>query len=60
MQRHRNHNFIQGFRTSVYWVVQYTDDFEQLKRAIRNSLYKYVEGRDMKKVEADKDIEGEH
>jgi hypothetical protein len=49
MQRRRNTHCIQSFRTSVFWVTQYIDDFEQLKRAIRNSLYKYVEGRDMKK-----------
>jgi len=40
----------------VYWVVQYIDDFDQLKRAVHNSLYKYVRDCAPKIGEEDPDI----
>jgi len=38
----KNEISIQGFKNAVYWVVQHADDYEQLKRAVNNNLYKYV------------------
>lgn len=40
----------------MYWVVQYIDDFDQLKRAVHNSLYKYVKDQAPKIGEEDPDI----
>jgi predicted RNase H-like nuclease (RuvC/YqgF family) len=37
-----NEIFIKGFKNDVYWVVQYIDDFDELKRAVSDKLYQYV------------------
>ena len=37
-----NDIFIKGFKNAVYWVVQYIDDFDQLKNAVNKNLYPYV------------------
>ena len=47
IKRHRdiirnNDSYISGFKNAVYWVVQYIDDYEQLKRVVNNSLWKYI------------------
>ena len=47
IKRHRdiirnNESYISGFKNAVYWVVQYIDDYEQLKRVVNNSLWKYI------------------
>ena len=47
IKRHRdiirdNESYISGFKNAVYWVVQYIDDYEQLKRVVNNSLYRYI------------------
>jgi len=41
-------------------VVSYTDDYDQLKRAVNNSLFKYVKDQQMKNVEIDPDIKKEY
>jgi len=65
IKRHRdivrsNESYISGFKNAVYWVVQYTDDYEQLKRVVNNSLYKYIEDQQSKNVEVDPDIRKEY
>jgi len=52
----KNESYVQAFKTAVYWVVQYIDDFDQLKRAVHNSLYKYVKDQAPKIGEEDPDI----
>lgn len=37
-----NDIYIKGFKNAVYRVVQFIDDFEQLKRAVNENLYPYV------------------
>ena len=64
IRRHReivrnNDSYISGFKNAVYWVVQYTDDYDQLKRVVNNSLYKYVADQEAKNVEVDPDIKKE-
>lgn len=56
----KNDIHIQGFKNAVYWVVQHADDYEQLKRAVNNGLYKYVRDQEMKNVEIDPDIKKEY
>lgn len=55
-----NDTYIQSFKNAVYWVVNYIDDYEQLKRAVHNSLYKYVQGKPLKSQEIDPDIKREY
>jgi hypothetical protein len=57
LQARRNENYIQGFKTAVYWVSQYIDDYDQLKRAVHNSLYKYVKDQPMKNEQMNPDIQ---
>lgn len=59
-QIRRNETYINGFKNAVYWVVKYIDDFEQLKRAVHNSLYKYVEDKPPKSTTVDPDIKREY
>ncbi len=51
---------IKAFKTDCYKVVQYIDDFEQLKRAVQGHLSKYLEGQEIKNVEIDGDIRKEY
>jgi len=44
----------------VYWVVQYIDDFDQLKRVVNENLYQYVKEQEMKNVDIDADIKKEY
>lgn len=34
----QNDTYIQGFKNAVYYVVQYIDNYDQLKRSIASSL----------------------
>mgnify|MGYP007047532782 FL=1 len=49
-----------GFKNAIYWVVQYIDDFDQLKWAVNKNLYPYVKDQEMKNVEIDPDIKKEY
>ena len=51
---------IKGFKNAVYWVVQYIDDFDQLKWAVNKNLYPHVKDQEMKNVEIDPDIKKEY
>jgi len=55
-----NDQFIKGFKNATYWVVQYIDDFDQLKRVVNENLYQYVKDQEMKNVEIDPDIKKEY
>lgn len=44
----------------MYWVVQYIDDFDQLKRVVNENLYQYVKEQEMKNVDIDADIKKEY
>mmetsp|Transcript_26936 Transcript_26936/g.41053 ORF Transcript_26936/g.41053 Transcript_26936/m.41053 type:complete len:247 (+) Transcript_26936:277-1017(+) len=55
-----NDIFIKGFKNAVYWVVQYIDDFDQLKRVVHENLFPYVKDQEMKNVEIDPDIKKEY
>ena len=55
-----NDIFIKGFKNAVYWVVQYIDDYDQLKRVVNENLYVYVKDQEMKNVEIDPDIKKEY
>ena len=56
----QNDNFNKGFKNAIYWVVQYIDDFDQLKWAVNKNLYPYVKDQEMKNVEIDPDIKKEY
>lgn len=51
---------ISQFKNAVYWVVQYIDDFDELKKIVNKNLYPYVRDQPMKNVEIDPDIKKEH
>jgi hypothetical protein len=34
-----NDQWIKGFENAAYWVVQYIDDFDMLKRMVNENLY---------------------
>jgi hypothetical protein len=55
-----NDIFIKGFKNAVYWVVQYIDDFDQLKNSVNKNLYPYVKDQEMKNVDIDPDIKKEY
>ena len=55
-----NDNEINRFKNAVYWVVQYIDDFEDLRRAININLYPIVKQQGMKNVEINPDIKKEY
>ena len=55
-----NDQFIKSFKNAVYWVVQYIDDFDQLKRVVNENLYQYVKEQEMKNVDIDADIKKEY
>jgi chromosome segregation ATPase len=55
-----NEIYIQGFKTAVYWTVQYIDDHTQLKNAVLHQLYPYVKDTTMKNLEIDPDIKKEY
>ena len=55
-----NDQFIKSFKNAVYWVVQYIDDFDQLKRVVNENLYPYVRSQPMKNAEIDPDIKKEY
>jgi len=55
-----NDIFVKGFKNAIYWVVQYIDDFDQLKWAVNKNLYPYVKDQEMKNVEIDPDIKKEY
>ena len=59
-KRRFNDNQIKQFKNAVYWVVQYIDDFDQLKRVVNDNLYKFVITQEMKNVEIDPDIKKEY
>ena len=56
----KNESYIQGFKNAVYWVVQYIDDHDQLKKSIQSSLYGYVKDSKIKNVDIDPDIKKEY
>lgn len=56
----KNDIYIQGFKNSVYWVVQFIDDHDQLRKAIHESLYMYVKDKDRKQSDIDPDIKKEY
>ena len=56
----QNDNFNKGFKNAIYQVVQYIDDFDQLKWAVNKNLYPYVKDQEMKNVEIDPDIKKEY
>lgn len=56
----QNDNFVKSFKNAIYWVVQYIDDFDQLKWAVNKNLYPYVKDQEMKNVEIDPDIKKEY
>lgn len=51
---------IKDYKNRVYKVVQYIDDYEQLKRAVNDNLYPLVNPNDIKNVEIDPDIKKEY
>ena len=55
-----NDIFINGFKNACYWVVQYIDDFDELKKIVNKNLYPYVKDQEMKNVEIDPDIKKEY
>jgi chromosome segregation ATPase len=55
-----NENKIKDYKNRVYWVVQYIDDFDQLKNAVNQNLYKIVKDKEMKNVDIDPDIKKEY
>ena len=55
-----NDIFINQFKTAVYRVVQFIDDFEQLKMSVNKELYRYVQDQEIKNVEIDVDIKKEY
>lgn len=55
-----NDIYIKGFKNAVYRVVQFIDDFDQLKRAVNENLYQYVKDQEIKNVEIDPDIKKEY
>ena len=55
-----NDIYIKGFKNAVYRVVQFIDDFEQLKRSVNENLYVYVKDQEIKNVEIDPDIKKEY
>ena len=55
-----NDSFVKSFKNAIYWVVQYIDDFDQLKWAVNKNLYPYVKDQEMKNVEIDPDIKKEY
>ena len=56
----KNEAFVNGFKNAVYTVVQYIDDYDQLKRSVNNHLYKYIQDQGAKNVEVDPDIKKEY
>lgn len=56
----KNDNEIKDYKNRVYWVVQYIDDFDQLKNAVNQNLYKIVKDKQMKNVDIDPDIKKEY
>lgn len=56
----RNDIEIKSFKNAVYWVAQYIDDFDQLKRVVNENLYYFVKDQEMKNVEIDPDIKKEY
>lgn len=56
----QNETYIQGFKNAVYFVVQYIDNYDQLKSSISNSLSKYIKDQTMKNVQLDEDIKTEY
>jgi hypothetical protein len=56
----RNEIEIKSFKNAVYWVAQYIDDFDQLKRVVNENLYYFVKDQEMKNVEIDPDIKKEY
>lgn len=56
----KNDIYIQGFKNAVYWVVQYIDDHDQLKKSVQSSLYSYVKDNNRKQMEIDPDIKKEY
>lgn len=55
-----NDTYIQGFKNAVYYVVQYIDNYDQLKRSIEKSMHKYIKDQSMKNVQLDEDIKTEY
>lgn len=51
---------IKGYKNAVYRVVQFIDDFDQLKRAVNENLYPFVKDQEIKNVEIDPDIKKEY
>lgn len=51
---------IKDYKNRVYKVVQFIDDYEQLKRAVNDNLYPLVNPNDIKNVEIDPDIKKEY
>lgn len=51
---------INRYKNAIYWVVQYIDDFDLLKRAVNENLYKFVKEQEMKNVEIDPDFKKEY
>ena len=55
-----NDIIINGYKNAVYWVVQYIDDFDQLKNVVNKNLYPFVKDQEMKNVDIDPDIKKEY
>lgn len=55
----KNTNQINQQKNAVYWVVQHTDDHEQLKKSINEQLYDFVKDQEIKSVEVDSEIRKE-
>lgn len=55
----KNDIHIQGFKSAVYWVVQYIDDIDQLKHSVATTLRPYVKGQGTQQTDIDPDIKKE-
>lgn len=56
----KNDMFIQGFKTAVYKVSRYIDDFDMLKHYVHDELLIYVQDQAQKDTEIDPDIKKEY
>ena len=56
----KNDTEINSYKNAVYRVVQFIDDFDELKKAVILNLQTVVEGQEIKNVEIDPDIKKEY
>ena len=38
-----NEQYINGFKNAVFWTIKYIDDHQQLKVAVKQYLYTYIQ-----------------